>query len=114
MKAQINITRSFSDYFAQDLTPLHPVTPGMDPHEIIHEDFERRHVERAMSMIENPEHWKGEIAALITDIPQDLLGRVMRLIEITVEFYTGTSTELDLDDDGLQVRAQGYWKGPAA
>ena len=69
-------------------------------------------MKRAFALVENKEHWKGAVDALVTQEAVAEVGGLLRVCE-AVEFFTATQATVTVEGGLLRVRAAGYWAGPA-
>lgn len=70
--------------------------------------YTQEQLETAFKKVQNKEHWKGRINALVNG-DEDL-----DLILFAISYFTGTEgyTLAPRKDGKIRVRAPGYWAGP--
>lgn len=83
---------------AVELDNVTPLTP---------EGFTQWQLHDAFAMIENKEHWKGRIDAVISEW-------LLPIARAACEFYTATELMAEPAGEGkVRVTSPGYWEGPA-
>lgn len=76
--------------------------------------YQPAQLERAFELVQNPEHWKGKVDAVV-DVPSSVdLPALVDLLRYAVPFYTATEATVTREGRALRVEADGYWCGPAA
>ena len=77
-------------------------------------DITRDEANRAFSLVQNPEHWKGAIVCRRSAQMVDDVGGV-EVIVTAVIFYTGSMcTVTPLADGSFHFSAEGYWAAVGA
>lgn len=75
--------------------------------------FTVEELKEAFNMVQNKQHWKGPIRAVVRCDE-----RKLEMIRAAIMFYTATEAEVERlseTSDGVlyRIKAPGYWNGPA-